>query len=105
MLDKYVFACALAVLAAQIPASTSSLAATSAPFQRYQNTECTGGPDCTIDFPVVAAGKRLDIFSTSCYTRFTGFSSDTDIAALQLLVINSKGTIINARDVEKRTYR
>ncbi len=96
MLNRYIFTGVFSVLAVQALLSTPAEAATSVPFQRYLNSDCSTGTDCTIDFPVVAAGKRMDIFSTSCYTRFTGFASDVDIAALQLLVVNPKGTILNA---------
>lgn len=69
-------------------------AATSVPYQRYLNGSCPG-LICKISFPVVPAGKRLEITNTSCYLRLE-VNPDTDLLALQLLVLNSSGTITNA---------
>jgi hypothetical protein len=65
-----------------------SSAAEAAPFQRYLNGVCNSLV-CTIDFPVVQAGKRLDITSSSCYLRAT---NDRDLLAMQLLVMEDTAT-------------
>lgn len=82
-------------------------AATSVPYQKYINGSC---PNliCNINFPVVPAGKRLEITSTSCYLRT---SSTADFFGLQLLVVTPSNVILNAVTLPTRfadsseTYR
>lgn len=59
-------------------------AATSAPYQKYLNGSCPSS-DCVIDFPVVPAGRRLEITSASCYLR-AGASPYSRLEELLLLV-------------------
>lgn len=68
-------------------------AATSVPYQRSDIGNCGLVLTCTIDFPVVPAGKRLEITNTSCYV-FTTFNSR--FYALQLLVVTPGGVNLNA---------
>jgi hypothetical protein len=60
-----------------------SSAAEAAPFQQYRNAVCTASLICSIDFPVVQAGKRLEISNVSCYLRTSG---TVEVFAMQFLV-------------------
>jgi hypothetical protein len=73
-------------------------AAEAAPFQRYLNGVCPGSLLCTIDFPTVQAGKRLEITNVSCYARVSG---NHNFYALQLLVFEG-GAIRSALTLRPR---
>jgi hypothetical protein len=66
-----------------------SSGAEAANFQKYLNGVCGPVAVCTIDFPVVPAGKTLEISDASCYLRT---SDDANFYAMQILVM--KGTTV-----------
>jgi hypothetical protein len=66
-----------------VAATSVTKPAEAADYQKYLNGNCAG-VICTLDFPVVPAGKKLTISNTSCYLKTF---ATTDLVAMQLLVI------------------
>jgi hypothetical protein len=66
-----------------------SSTADAAPFQQYKNGVCGASLICTIDFPVVQAGQRLEITNASCYLRVSGTH---ELYAMQLFVAEGTNT-------------
>ena len=79
---------------------SASSGAQAALYQRYQNGACASNLNCFITFPLIPAGKTLQVTNVSCYLRVIEI---TEIFAQQLLVIASNGTtIISAVTLEPR---
>lgn len=92
-MSKIITGLASALLALTFASSAS--AATSAPFQKYVSIQPCVFLDCKLDFPVVPAGKRLDITNVSCYYRGQKTPS-TDIYSAQIIVKTKAGGIASA---------
>ena len=71
------------VMAAAGVVAACSGVAHAAPYQKYLNGSC-GQLVCSINFPVVPVGNRLEISNVSCYLRT---QSDSGLYAAQLLVV------------------
>jgi len=88
MIIRVFFAAAFFAALAFMPPITEA-----ALYQRYLNGACTDPTVCNINFPVVPAGKTLQITNVSCYWRVFG-SPNVGIYAEQLLLIAANGTTI-----------
>lgn len=64
--------------------------AEAARYQKYLNGNCPN-TICTINFPIVPAGKTLVLTNVSCYVRLNG--TDAELYAQQLLQVGAGGGV------------
>ncbi len=76
--------------------TASEAAVTRTPYQKYIPQNCPTGNLCLINFPAVPANVRLEITSVSCYVEAESTPIFTAMDVIQVLTVNSDGTITSA---------